>query len=416
MKQAPPLNADVVVIGGGIIGTATAFFLARMGKKVTLFEKGRIAGEQSSRNWGSVRAQRRPEAELPLMLDSIRLWEQLEKTLEAPIDWAQQGQMRLCYDEQTLQWADSWLPIGKAHGMDTQLLTPRQTRELLPYFAANDLKGALYTSTDGCAEPEKVAPAFARAAIRHGATLIGDCAVLEINQHNQRATGVTTEHGTVSADTVVCAGGAWSNRLLKPLGHKHPSLWIRGSAAHTEPIGIDMRKLVTWGKCACRQRPDGSLLLAAAEDGTHDIVLSSALYGASFLKLAYHNRKLLSLNIGGPLVQSMKGEFNNFTHHRTLSPGADLTALRAAASAFAIEYPSAKPIRFTKTWAGQIDYMPDELPVIGESHKCSGLFVASGFSGNGFGMGPVVGKIMSQLICTGRCEHDLSAFNPGRFA
>ncbi|MCP4387339.1 MAG: FAD-dependent oxidoreductase [Gammaproteobacteria bacterium] len=192
------------------------------------------------------------------MLESIHLWEGLAVALEAELDWRQQGQMRLCYDDDTLRWAEEWVPTGREHGLDTRVLTASETCELLPHFNAAGLKGALYTSTDGCAEPEKVTPAFARAAARHGASISENCAVLAIEQQDGRVSGLQTEAGTVRADVVVCAGGAWTSRLLKPLGQKHPSLWIRGSAAHTQPVGIDMRKLVTWGKCACRQRPDGS--------------------------------------------------------------------------------------------------------------------------------------------------------------
>ena len=100
-----------------------------------------IAGEQSSRNWGSVRAQRRPLPELPLMLESIRLWETLEQSLETELDWRQQGQMRLCYDHEALEWAESWIPIGREHGLDTKVLTPSETATLSPHFAVNDLKG-----------------------------------------------------------------------------------------------------------------------------------------------------------------------------------------------------------------------------------------------------------------------------------
>lgn len=408
-------SVEVAIVGGGIVGCATAFYLARAGKRVALYEKGRVAGEQSSRNWGSVRAQRRPLPELPLMIESIQLWEDLEKELQAELDWRQQGQMRLCYDDTTLQWAEEWVPIGRNHGLDTKVLTPKETCLLLPHYSAKGLKGALYTSTDGCAEPEKVTPAFARAASSLGAEINEHCAVLAIESQNGNATSLQTELGDISAEVIVCAGGAWTRRLLKPLGQKHPSLWIRGSAAHTKPVDIDMRKLVTWGKCACRQRPDGSLLLAAAEDGYHDLMLDSILYGFSYLKLAWQNRKLLHLGVGKPLIQSLRGEFESFTTHRTLEPIPDVHGLKRAAKAFAQEYPGAKPLQLTKTWAGWIDYMPDELPVLGESPIISGLFVGAGLSGNGFAMGPVVGKTLANLIVKGHIAHDLSAFQARRF-
>ena len=414
-NQPLPDSVEVAIIGGGIVGAASAFFLSKQGVKVALFEKGRIGGEQSGRNWGSVRAQRRPLAELPLMIESIELWQGLEQDLQSDLDWRQQGQMRLCYDTETLDWAESWVPIGRQYGLDTQVLTPKQTCDLLPNYSANGLLGALYTPTDGCAEPEKVAIAFARAAQLNGAEIFTPCAATAIETKAGQACGVQTERGQVHADTVLCAGGAWTSRLLRPLDQAHPSLWIRGSAAHSQPINIDMRKLVTWGKCACRQRADGSLLLAAAEDGYHDVMTDSFRYGLRYMKLAWRNRKLLHFGIGKPLMQSVKGEFNTFTQHRSLDPEPDSLGLGRAVAAYAAEYPSAEPLRLTRSWAGWIDYMPDELPVIGESKKIPGLFVGAGLSGNGFAMGPVVGKIFSDLISNGHSKHDLSAFDSARF-
>ncbi len=298
---------EVAIVGAGIIGTATAYFLSKAGISVALFDKGRVAGEQSSRNWGAVRQQRREPAELPIMIESNRIWQCLERELEADLDWQQQGLMRVAYDDKTLSWGEDWLPTARDHGLDTSVLTPKQVGDLLPHFNWEACKGAVFTSTDGCAEPEKVAPAFAAAAARLGAQVNDHCAVTAIETKNGRASGVYTEKGFVAADVVLCSSGVWTSRLLKPLGHRHPSLWIKGTAAQTEPAGIEMRKLVAWGKAAHRQRPDGSLTLAANEDGYHDLMLDSLRHGASFIKLAWQNKDLLRFSAGKPLLQDLKG-------------------------------------------------------------------------------------------------------------
>lgn len=355
-------SVDVAIIGAGIVGAATAFYLAKQGVRAAVPEKGRVGGEQSSRNWGAVRQQRREPAELPLMIECNRMWQGLERELEADLDWRQKGLMRIAYDRRTQAWGEEWLPIAREHGLDTRMLTPDEVGDLLPHFNASACLGALFTASDGCAEPEKVAPAFAAAARRLGAVVVENCAVTAIERQNGAVTGVHSEGGFVHADAVVCAAGAWTSRLLRPLGHRHPSLWIRGTAAQTEPIGIEMRKLVAWGRSAHRQRPDGSLTLAAAEDGYHDIMLDSLRYGASFLKLAFRNRHLLRFALGKPLLQDLGGAFSSFTAHRTLEPKPDLAGLDRAARAFAGEYPAARPLRFRRTWAGWIDDMPDELP------------------------------------------------------
>jgi len=323
--------------------------------------------------------------------------------------------VRIAYDRRTLAWGEDWLPLAAAHGLDTRMLTPHEVGDLLPHFDCSRCIGALFTASDGCAEPEKVAPAFAAAARRKGAFVAENCAVTAIDTQNRAVLGVESEAGFVRAETVVAAAGAWTSRLLRPLGLYHPSLWIRGSAARTEPVRIEMRKLVAWGQSAHRQRPDGSLTLAAAEDGYHDLMLDSLRYGTSFLRLAFQNRQLLRFAAGAPLLADLKGAFSSFTAQRTLDPKPDEAGLERAARAFAAEYPAAAPIRFTRKWAGWIDYMPDELPVIDQLGKPSGLFVAAGFHGNGFGMGPIVGKILAELITLGATPHDLSAFRADRF-
>ncbi len=410
-------KVDVVVIGGGIIGMATAWNLAKRNKRVKLFEKGRVAGEQSSRNWGSIRSQRRPPAEFPLMLESVRIWETLESELNADLDWRQEGHIRLCYDDKLLEWADTWVPIGREHGLDTRVLAPSECRKLLPHYSAKGLLGALYTSTDGCAEPKKVMTALARSASQFSAQIIEHCAVLEILTKNGMASGVISEQGETRADAIIVCGGVWTSRLLKPLGVHHPSLWVRASAARTEPLNIDLRKLVSWGQCAFRQRPDKSLTLAVAEHGCHDVMLDSFRYGASYLNLAWQNRGLFRFSLGKPLSDDLKGRFEDFAReeNRMLDPVPDHAALERARKSFAIEYPDAQSLHLTRSWAGWIDYMPDGIPVLGESSNISGLFIGAGFSGGGFGMGPISGKILSDLVCDGQTPHPIQQLDPSRF-
>ncbi|MCY4218279.1 MAG: FAD-binding oxidoreductase [Gammaproteobacteria bacterium] len=410
-------KTDVVVIGGGIIGTATAWNLAKRNKRVKLFEKGSLAGEQSSRNWGSIRSQRRSAAEFPIMLEGIRIWETLENDLKADLDWRQEGHIRLCYSQKMLEWAEEWVPIGRENGLDTSVLTPRECQKLLPQYSAKGLLGALFTSTDGCAEPLKVTTALARSASQCSAQIIEHCAVLQILTENGKASGVISEQGETLADAVIVTSGVWTSRLLKPLGIFHPSLWVRASAARTKPLDFDMRKMVSWGHCAFRQRPDKSLTLAVAEHGCHDLMLDSFRYGAAYLKLAQQNYDFLRFSFGKLMFDDLKGRFRDFTRreNRTLDPIPDHAALERAVKAFAVEYPTAKPLKLSRSWAGWIDYMPDAIPVLGEVPNLPGLFIGAGFSGGGFGMGPISGKILSDLVCDGYTPYPIKPLSPSRF-
>lgn len=408
-------QVDTVIIGGGIVGTTAAYYLAKAGKRVTLLEKGRINGEQSSRNWGAVRTQGRDPSEIPMMLDCLEIWRGIEAELGESVDWRQQGQMRVIYDKGMRQRSEAFMPIARQFGLTTQLLTRSQVAEFLPHFDASECDGALFTPTDGNAEPEKAAPAFARGAERHGAQIHEFTAALAIETQNGRVCGVETEQGHIKCDSVVLASGAWTSRLLQPLGRSHPSLWIRGSVGRTNVLPIDMRKLVVWGKCAYRQRPDGRVNIAVAEDGFHDLMLDSLVHGFKFLPLARRNWRNVRFHVGKPLIRSLMGDFGGFTTHRTLDPEPDWKGLRKAAERFREEYPGAGPIAYERAWAGYIDYMPDELPVIEQCRSPAGLFVAAGLSGHGFGIGPIIGKTISDLISRGRSDYDLSPFSSTRF-
>lgn len=410
------LSFDVAIIGGGIMGAATAYYLSRAGVSVGLFEKGRIGGEQSSRNWGAVRQQQRHPAEIPLMMESVRIWAGLERELGQQLDWRQQGQLSIAYNEKLLEAFSNWIPIGREFGLDTKIITPNEIRELLPHFEDGGCKGAIYTASDGCAEPEKVAAAFVGAAKINGAHIFELCSVSAIEDQNGAARGLVTEQGQVRANAIVVTAGAWTGRLLKPLGIGHPSLWIRGSVGRTNILPIKMRELVVDGRCAYRQRPDGRVNIAVAEDGFHDLMPESAVHGVKFLPLAMRNWRNVRFSLGKPMLRSLMGEFGNFTTHRTLDPQPDWKGLRKAAKSFFDEYPSAGSISYERGWAGYIDYMPDELPVIGEIPGRSGLYVAAGFSGHGFGMGPVVGRMMADLLQGNPVGQDLQPFRPERFS
>ncbi len=406
---------DAVIIGGGIVGASAAYYLAKSGKQVALVEKGRIAGEQSSRNWGAVRVQGRDRAEIPLMLDCIEIWKGLEKELGESVDWKQQGQMLVAYDEKHLAQLESLLPTAKEFGIPSKILSKSQIHETLPHYRGQNSVGALFNPLDGCAEPEKVAPAFARAAQSYGAEVFEHCSAHEIETTNGVVSGVETEVGYIKCDSTVLASGAWTSRLLKPLEVKHPSLWIRGSVARTAPLPIEMRKLVVWGATAYRQRADGRVNIAVSEDGFHDLMLDSLVHGRKFLPLARKNWRLLRFHLGRPLAQSLMGEFSDFTTHRTLDPKPDWRGLNRAKKLFTEEYPEAGDFKYERAWAGYIDYMPDELPVIDALSQPSGLVVAAGLSGNGFGFGPIVGKTISDLVVKGKTKYDLKPFSSNRF-
>ena len=227
-----PEAVDVAIIGGGIAGICTALFLTRDGVSVLVCEKGRVAGEQSSRNWGWVRQMGRDEAELPIMMDSIKLWEGLAGETDNQVGFARGGTMYLADNEEELAEFEQWLPIAEQHGLDTRALSRSELRKLLA-GAADKWCGAICTASDGRAEPFQAVPSIARVAQNAGCRIIENCAVRSIDTQAGTTCAVITELGRVRANTVVCAAGAWSTTFLGNLGISLPQLVVRNTVART---------------------------------------------------------------------------------------------------------------------------------------------------------------------------------------
>lgn len=406
-------STDVVVVGGGIVGCASAYYLAKRGVSVVVCEKGDVGLEQSSRNWGFVRQQGRDAAELPLMMACNRIWQGLEAELEADLEWIQGGNLALAYDGKRMELIEKWLPLAKEHGLDTRLLTPQQFRDLIPAAKAK-LLGAMYTPGDGQAEPQKVCPAFQRAAQALGARFMTGCAVEGIELQSGAVSGVHTEQGHIRASTVVCAAGAWSTRLVRPLGVRLPSLWMKGSVVRTAPV----KKLIAagvWGNAAFRQRRDGRLYMALGVEGEHHLMIDSLRFLPAFLPVYRQNRAEVKFKLGRVLVDDLLGRFDDYRCHRALDPPPSRKAIEMTVGHMQAEYDGLNGLTVERRWAGYMDCTPDMLPVIDQLDRPRGLVLATGFSGHGFGMGPIVGRLVSEIIVDAKPSLDIGELRFSRF-
>jgi glycine/D-amino acid oxidase-like deaminating enzyme len=414
-------RCDVVVVGGGIVGCATAYSLARRGVRVILLERGEVAGEQSGRNWGFVRQQGRDPAEVPLMVAANRIWRGLEQELDADLEWIQGGNLALASTPERLALFEGWLPTARENGVDTRLVTPREIQDLLPGMVGGWV-GGLYTASDGHAEPAKATQALARAAVKLGVELHEGCAVEGIATEGGRIGEVRTELGVIRAGTVVCAAGAWSARLLHPLGLHLPQRWVRATVARTTPAP-PLTRAGVWGPAVSfRQRRDGTLNLAAAGAADHDVTLDSLRHARLFWPNYWKNRKLFRFHAGRPLARDFLGLLpasaarrHPLTWDRELGPLPNLEKVDRSFGELRKLYPTIGPIAITRSWAGYIDATPDAIPVIGEAGP-PGLVLATGFTGHGFAMGPIVGRLVAELVTDGKPSLDLRPFRFARFA
>jgi len=264
--HAPPARADVVIVGGGIIGTSTALFLAEKGVSVALCEKGHIAGEQSSRNWGWCRKMGRDPREIPLIIESLRLWQGMNQRVEGETGFRQCGIMYLAENPAELAQLESWLDHARQYQLDTRLLTLAEARDLMPGMTGN-WAGALYTPSDGKAEPQRGAPAIAEMARRRGAAIVTQCAVRGLDTAAGRISAVVTEKGEIACGSVVLAGGAWSRLFCGNLGIELPQLKVLASVMRTEPIEGGPEISASGGLFGFRKRMDGCFAIICRPRG-----------------------------------------------------------------------------------------------------------------------------------------------------
>ncbi|MCU0826969.1 MAG: FAD-binding oxidoreductase [Tabrizicola sp.] len=418
-----PPRADVVVIGGGVIGVMTSYFLAKKGLSVTLLEKGRIAGEQSSRNWGWVRQQGRDPAELPIMVESLSLWKSLSAVLGDALGFRQTGVLYLAKTEREMQGFADWLPHGRAHQLDTRLLTAAETTALLKGAVA-PWKGALFTASDARAEPWTAVPALAAMAQDLGVTIIEACAVRALDLAAGQVAGVVTEQGRLPCDHVILAAGAWSRLFLARHGIAIPQLSVLASVAATEPMPEIFSGNAADDDFAFRRRADGGYSIAPG-GSQHDFFLGPDAFRSfrAFWPQIRTGLRATTFRAAAPKgfpdawTTPRRWEEDQptpFEVTRILNPAPNLKTLGTVQDAFARAFPGLGRPKLKTAWAGMIDTMPDVVPIIDHA-PIPGLTLATGMSGHGFGIGPGMGRVVADLVTGGQIGHDLSRFRFARF-
>ncbi len=423
-----PGEADVVVIGAGVAGTATAYFLAKHGARVVLCEKGRVAGEQSSRNWGWVRQQGRDWAELPIMMESNRIWRRLaEDTGEADLAFTETGCLYLADSDEAMAKHLEWYEVAVQHQLGTRLLTKEEIARDHPNIApapGKQWQGGMLTPTDGKGEPFVAVPALARAAQREGAAIIENCAVRTLDTEGGKVAGVVTEKGRVKARQVVLCGGAWSTFFAANAGLSLPQLAVRSTVARTEEAPHAYGPNISTPGLTMRRRSDGGYTVTSGDLAEHFISPNSFRWLGKYRKLLQKSAKDVKLIPMAP--KGYPGAWGNpskwredqespFERQRVLNPDPSPVVVKRIEERLPQRFPDLAGTKLAEAWAGMIDVTPDAVPYLGEDDRMPGLYYATGLSGHGFGIGPAVGRIMADLVLGRPSGHDLNRFRTGRF-
>lgn len=399
-----PDTSTVVIIGGGIVGLTAALTLAERNIPVVVLEKGRIAGEQSSRNLGWIRKTSRALEDIPLAQAADRLWAQMAMRVGSDVGYRQAGIMFIARNEKQMAMHENWLKGVNAAGLDTRLLSNSEIAMRVP-GGAEKWAGGIFTASDGRAEPTLAASAIAKAAMAKGAIIIEHCAVRGLATSNGKVSGVVTERGEIRCDQVLLAAGAWSRRFLGNLGINLPTLPLICSVMRTKPLQGPANIAVGAPDFSFRQHQDGGFIITQRGALDAPLTLDHLLIGTRYMPQLRHARDNLRISLGKYFLKdlAMARRWRNyrrtpFEKVRTLDPLANPALNEEAMRNLSAAWPVFQQAVMAESWAGVIDVTPDSNPVIGPVASMLGLTLATGFSGHGFGTSPAAGQLAADLV------------------
>ncbi|KSV67298.1 hypothetical protein N182_34265 [Sinorhizobium sp. GL2] len=312
-----------------------------------------------------------------------------------------------------------WQAKAKDYGLDTELLTPSQVVGKLPFLSEKaGIRGAMFTASDGRAEPGRATRALFDAAVELGVSVVlgGNVRCLDVQAGCIH--GVWIDDKLYRADTVLCAAGTGSGKLLRPVGYDLPQEKIRATVARSLPVpGFTIDPCVSLPKTGLRQDVNGAIVLSVA-GGEYDVRLDSWRYMRHYRETRRSNPDAARINYLGPIqpfIQSYRSApIADIAPTREAVPPA-LYRVRQAQDELRRFIPALAEVAIETIWAGIIDTLPDVIPVMGQVKAVEGLLVATGFSGHGFGLGPMAGKIMAELATGQAPSVDVSSLSPARF-
>jgi len=399
-----PKSTGVVIIGAGIVGASAALTLAENNVPVVLIEKGYVAGEQSSRNLGWIRKTSRHKEDVPLALAADRLWAEMNQRVGHDLGYKQAGIMFLADTEQQMEIYQDWLDSVDAFDLDSTLLNASAVSTMLG-SSNKSWKGAIYTPSDGRAEPCIATTKIVEKAIQLGVKVIQNCAVRSLSTSAGRVSGVVTELGEINCDQVLLAGGAWSRRFLGNLNVSLPTLPLICSVIRTKPMTGPSDIAVGASNFSFRKHQNGGFVITQRGALDAPVCLDHLLIGHRYLEQLKHQRSFLRIKLGKHFVDDLRmprswrsDQKAPFENVRTLNPSSNQTLINEAMTNLRNAYPVFEKAEIEEAWAGLIDVTPDSNPVIDHVEKIPGLTLATGFSGHGFGTGPAAGHLAADLI------------------
>lgn len=363
-------EADVVVIGGGIMGCSISYELLKRSRSVILLERGFIGGEASGRNGGGVRQQNRDPAELPLAMEAVKIWNNMKEELEWDVEYRRNGNLHVITGQDELKKFEEKLKIENELGLDSKILDPDETRKILPEASIDfPIIAGKYCPSDGSANPLLVNKAISRGILRKGGRIHEHEPVEKLTVQSGRLKSAITRDAEYHAPVFVNATGAWARKLCNMIGLGFPLEIKKGQILITEPLPPVIKVFIT-----------------ASEVGYARQAISGGIH------------------LGIPSTP-LENEDKSTTLSAFINAGKRYTKL----------FPFLMNTNIIHSWAGLTHWTPDHIPILDKLPDLEGVFLCSGFSGHGFCLGPAVGKLIAEWITEGRPSIDLTGFGWKRF-
>lgn len=368
-------QADIVVIGGGVVGCSIAYNLAKAGAgRIAVIERGYLASGATGRCGAGVRMQWGTETNCLLARESVNMLENLPALLEVngDIEFKQGGYLLLAYTEKMADQFKKNLALQNSLAIPARWTTPVEAKEIVPHLNTDGLLGATFCPQDGHANPFKVTSLYAEAAARLGVRFYTYTEATGLSTKAGKVTAVHTDKGDIATNTVINAAGGYAKMVGRMAGIELPIFPERHEILVTEPVEPMQTPMVMcfYHNLYCQQTPHGSFIMG----------------------------------IGHP------------DEPETFNTASSWQFLTEMAKRVTKILPPLASLNVVRQWAGLYDMCPDRTPILGPDSNLQGFYTAAGFSGHGFMISPMVGKLMAQTVLGLPTDIPINMFSAERFA